>query len=111
MATKIPVVTESGTLFYRVIRDTSERVAEMGRHLQLERVLSELTAKFINLPASQVDQEITSGLEVLAEALDNDRAHLGQVDPASGDNVITHAWCRPGFTARAPDSGGLFPLA
>ena len=84
--------------FYCVIRDTSERVAEMGRHLQLERVLRELTAKFINLPASQVGQEITSGLEVLAEALDNDRAHLGQVDPASGDNVITHAWCRPGFS-------------
>lgn len=99
-----PVVTEGGTLFYCVIRDTSEReaaLAEVGRHLQLERVLSELTAKFINLPPDRVDQEITSGLQVLVESLDNDRAHVGEVDPATGDIVITHAWARPGFAPSA----------
>jgi formate hydrogenlyase transcriptional activator len=96
-----PVITESGMLFCCVIRNTSEREAaleELERHLKLERLLSELIAKFINLPANRVDQEITSGLQVLVEALDNDRAHLGQIDPATGDIVITHAWCRPGFS-------------
>lgn len=97
-----PVVTETGTLFYCVIRDTSEREATLGeleRHFKLERVLSELTAKFINLAPNQVDEEIVSGLQVLVEALDNDRGHLGQIDPATSDIVITHAWCRPGFSA------------
>ena len=96
-----PVITESGMLFCCVIRNISEREAaleEVERHLKLERLLSELTANFINLPANRVDQEITSGLQVLVEALDNDRAHLGQIDPATGDIVITHAWCRPGFS-------------
>lgn len=95
-----PVVTESGMVFYCIIRDTSEREAvldELGRHLKLERASSELITKFINLPANRVDQEITSALQVLVEALDNDRAHLVQVDPVTGDIVITHAWCRPGF--------------
>lgn len=96
-----PVITESGMLFCCVIRNTSERekaLEELERHLKLERLLSELIANFINLPANRVDQEITSGLQVLVQALDNDRAHLGQIDPATGDIVITHAWCRPGFS-------------
>jgi PAS domain S-box-containing protein len=79
-----PVVTESGMVFYCIIRDTSEREAvldELGRHLKLERALSELITKFINLPANRVDQEITSALQVLVEALDNDGAHLGQRIP------------------------------
>lgn len=71
---------------------------ELERHLTLERALSALSAKFINLPADRLDQEISSGLQILVESLDNDRAHLGQIDPATGDIVITHAWCRPGFT-------------
>jgi len=70
-----PVITESGMLFCCVIRNISEREAaleEVERHLKFERLLSELIAKFINLPANRVDQEITSGLQVLVEALDND---------------------------------------
>ena len=96
-----PVIMEGGMLFCCVIRNISEREAaleEVERHLKLERVLSELTARFINLPADRVDPEISSGLQVLVEALDNDRAHLGQIDPVTGDIVITHAWCRPGFS-------------
>jgi PAS domain S-box-containing protein len=95
-----PVVSETSVLFYCVIRDTSQREAaleELERHLKLEQALSGLSGKFINLPADCVDQEITSGLQVLVECLDHDRAHLGQIDPATGDIVITHTWCRPGI--------------
>jgi formate hydrogenlyase transcriptional activator len=96
-----PVVSGSGMLFYCVIRDTSQREAaleELERHLKLEQALNGLSGKFINLPADQLDQEITSGLQILVECLDNDRAHLSQIDLATGDIVITHAWCRPGFS-------------
>jgi PAS domain S-box-containing protein len=95
-----PVVSETSVLFYCVIRDTSQReaaVEELERHLKLEQALSGLSGKFINLPADCVDQEITSGLQVLVDCLDHDRAHLGQIDPATGDIVITHTWCRPGI--------------
>jgi formate hydrogenlyase transcriptional activator len=95
------VVSESGMLFYCVIRDTSKREAaleELERHLKLEEALSGLSAKFINLPADSLDQEITSGLQILVECLDHDRSHLGQIDPATDDIVITHAWCRPGIS-------------
>jgi formate hydrogenlyase transcriptional activator len=95
-----PVVSENGTLFYCVIRDTSERetaLEELERHLKLEQALSGVSGKFMNLPADRLDQEITSGLQLLVESLDHDRTHLGQIDPATGDIVVTHAWCRPGI--------------
>jgi len=94
------LVSESGMLFYCVIRDTSRREAaleELERHLKLEQALTGLSAKFINLPTDRLDQEITSGLQILVECLDHDRSHLAQVDPATGDIVITHAWCQPGI--------------
>ena len=73
-------------------------LAELEQHLKLERVLSELSAQFIDLPANHVDQGITAGLQVLAEAVDNDCAHLGQIDLRTGGIVITHVWCRPDFS-------------
>jgi formate hydrogenlyase transcriptional activator len=95
-----PVVSESGTLLYCVIRDTSQREAmldELEQHLKLEQALSGVSGKFINLPADRLDQEITSGLQALVECLDHDRAHLSQIDPATGDIMVTHVWCRPGI--------------
>lgn len=73
-------------------------VAELEQHLKLERVLSDLSAQFIHLPTNHVGQGITDGLQALAEAVDSDCAHVGQIDPGTGDMVITHAWCRPGFS-------------
>jgi formate hydrogenlyase transcriptional activator len=96
-----PVLTENGMVFYSIIRNTSERAEaqEIARHLQFEQALAGLSAKFINLPSNRVDQEITTGLEKLAEALDTDRATLGKIDPVTGDILITHTWARPGFPA------------
>jgi hypothetical protein len=53
---------ERGTLFYCVIRDTSaaKRCLQRWSVISSLRVLSELSAKFINLPADRVDEEITS---------------------------------------------------
>jgi len=79
-------------------RSSQGALAELERRLKLERVLSELSAQFINLPANHVDQGITDGLQALAEAEDDDCAHLVHIDPGTGDIVTTHAWCRPGFS-------------
>lgn len=93
-----PVSTENGTLLYAIIRDIGERVAarQVVRRLRFEEAVAGLSAKFINLPADRVDQEITSGLCALVEALNTDRATIGTIDPASGDIVVTHTWTRAG---------------
>ena len=95
-----PVSTENGTLFYCVIRDVSRReaaLAEVERHLKLGQALAGLSAKFINLPANQVDQEINSGMQLLVGALDMDRAILGQIDPLTGDILVTHSYAGSGI--------------
>jgi len=66
------------------------------RRLAFEQAIAHLSAKFVNLPPAQVDQEITGGLETLTNALGTDRTNLGQIDPQTGDLVVTHTWTRPG---------------
>jgi len=99
-----PVLTENGIVFYSIMRDTSERVAAQGvaQHLQFEQTLAGLSAKFINLAADRVDEEITSGLRVLVEALNSDCATLSKIDAVTGDILITHTWGRAGLHAFGP---------
>lgn len=103
-----PVKTENGTLFYCVIRDVTSReaaIAELERHLKFERALAALSTKFINLLPKQVDQEINSALQLLVEALDTDRSSLAQIDPMTGDILLTHSYARSGiplFEERIP---------
>lgn len=93
-----PVHTSAGILFCCIIRDISDRVAakEIETLLKFETTLADLSAKFINLSADQVDRGIYSGLQVLIETLGTDRATFAQVDPATGDFLVTHASARPG---------------
>jgi len=95
----IPAPTECDTVSHRFIRDASELAAalQVARHLKFEQAVAGLSARFINLPADQVDAEITCGLQVLTEALGTDRTNFGKIDPATGDIVVTHMWTRAGF--------------
>ena len=94
-----PVSTDRGLLFYSIIRDIGERVTavQLAERLKFEQTVAGLSARFINLPTDRVDSEITSGLEVLVEALDTDRATLSQFEFATGDLAVTHNWARPGI--------------
>jgi formate hydrogenlyase transcriptional activator len=69
---------------------------EVTNLLRFEKRLAGLSAKFINLPADQVDQEIANGLRVLTEALDADRTTVAQIDAHSGDFVVTHSHASAG---------------
>jgi PAS domain S-box-containing protein len=93
-----PVSTPNGRLVYLIIRDLSERNAalKVERNLKFERALSGISTMFVNLPVERVDDEVSNGLRLLGETLEIDRANLGQVDPATGDLVITHWWVREG---------------
>jgi len=94
-----PVPIGDDWIFYSIVRDTSEHVnaVEIANRLRFEQRLAGLSAKFINLPAEQVDQEIENGLRVLTEALDADRVTVAQIDPNTGDFVVTHSHALPGI--------------
>ncbi len=76
---------------HQTLTDTLEE------RLRFETVLSDLSARFINLPADQVDQEIEAALRRLVEAVGLDRSTLFQLSEDEKTLVITHGWAAPGF--------------
>lgn len=82
---------------FAIIHDISVLVAAQKRQREtdFERMLAELSAKFINLEPERVDGEIRSGLQSIAESLNGDRAHIALVQSGSQDVFVTHAWAGP----------------
>ncbi len=75
-------------------QELTERLQEQ---LRFETVLSDLSARFINLPADQVDREIEGALRRLVESLGLDRSTLVQLSEDEKTLVVTHGWAAPGF--------------
>jgi formate hydrogenlyase transcriptional activator len=67
--------------------------------LQFERVISELSAHFVNIPRNQVDQQIELSLERLLAFFDLDRAALLKVSQNKQIATVTHSANAPGIAA------------
>ena len=81
--------------------------------LAFERLLAELSADFVGLPAERIDGAIEDALRRIVQTLHVDRASLTQVSPLTGRIVLTHTWAESGVPS-APvglDSGALAPWA
>jgi formate hydrogenlyase transcriptional activator len=52
---------------------------ELEERLRFETLLAEISSRFINLPADQIDGEIESAQRRICELLDIDRSSLWQV--------------------------------
>ena len=75
--------------------------ADANHRLQFEILLTELSAKFVNVPASQVDSQIEWGLKRIVEFLGVDRCGLGQVSADGTQFMVTHSYQVPGVPASA----------
>ena len=76
--------------------------AELEERLRFEALLVDLSARFVKVPADQVDRTIEEAQRHIVQALGLDRSTLLQRADAGDDLVITHAWAVPGF---APQPG------
>ena len=77
---------------------------------RFERLLVDLSAGFINLPTSRIDEAIDDGLRRIVEALGIDRSTLNSRSPATGRIEITHSYAVPGVeraTTLGPGAGTL----
>ena len=63
---------------------------------RFERLLLDLSAGFINLPAARIDGAIDDGLRRIVEALGVDRSTLNAKLPATGRVESTHSYAVPG---------------
>jgi signal transduction histidine kinase len=75
---------------------SSESSVTESELLRFERLLSTLSATFINLPAGQMDQAIEESLAQIVATLGIDRSTLHRVLPLTGHIEVTHSFARPG---------------
>ena len=65
--------------------------------IRFERLLADLSSRFVNLPPSEVDHQIEQGLQQIVEALDVDRSGLAEFSGDGKEFIVTHAWAREGY--------------
>ena len=83
----------AGKLIYAAARDVTERKqAEQAleERLRFERLVSETSARFVNIPPDRVDSEIEYGLRQILEFFQVDRCGLAQILPGKTSWQITH---------------------
>jgi transcriptional regulator with GAF, ATPase, and Fis domain len=81
------------------VAELPQLIHQFEERLRFETVLSDLSARFINLPADQVDREIEGALKRLVEAVGLERGTLAQLADDGQTLVVTHSWVAPGFEA------------
>jgi transcriptional regulator with GAF, ATPase, and Fis domain len=67
-----------------------------------ERFLSDLSKKFIALPADEVDANIETGLKIVTELLNGDRAALLEFSEDRKELHVTHSWSVEGIDQVGP---------
>jgi len=87
--------------------------AELEDRLRFERLITDLSAEFVNLDTDLIDGAIQDAQRRIVDALDLDRSTLFQFSDDAAELIFTHYWSRPGFPPPPlmPSPAGLFPWA
>ncbi len=79
-----------------VLNDEPSAETAIHERLRFETLLADMSTRFVNLPADQIDQEIENGLERIAEVLQIDRCSVAQFSEKRTKLKLTHAFALPG---------------
>jgi PAS domain S-box-containing protein len=107
LRTEIPIV-ENGMVvhIWGITRDITERKradAELADRLRFETLLAELSARFVHVPAGQIDGEIKDAQRRVCESLALDACSLWQVRPETPSFIpLTHIY-RPSGEVPIPE--------
>ena len=88
--------------------------AELEERLRFETLLTEISARFVNLPASQVDSEIEDAQHAICKCLALDHSSLWQVSREDPDHLyLTHLYRAPELSPPPERMSGseFFPWA
>ncbi len=69
---------------------------ELEALLEFERMLTDLSSRFVHLLPAHVDAEIVSSMQQMCEVIGLDRCSLAKYDESSGQFHITHRWAAQG---------------
>jgi PAS domain S-box-containing protein len=86
--------------FVAICADITEQKrveAELAEKLRLQRLLAELSSRFVALPSEHVNAAIEETQRLIVETLGLDRSTLWQLVKHGPGMVLTHCWQRPGW--------------
>jgi PAS domain S-box-containing protein len=111
-ATKAPILDDTGrvTGIVGISRDITERIrAEeaLQRRVEFERVITTLSARFINLPAGEIDDAINRALQVIGELAGVDRSYIFLFYDNANKMDNTHEWCADGIEPQIQKLKGI----
>jgi len=90
--------------------DARPSADDLQQRLDFETLVSELSSRFIHLPADEVDSEIEDALRCVCKPLGVDLAVLWQwSDVDAGVAVVTHVYAREAMQAPGPLRQEQFP--
>ncbi len=84
-----------------MLHDITEQEADrqtIRKQLELQKVLIDISSKYINMDLSDLELNIQNSLEELANFVEADRAYIFKYEFESEATSNTHEWCAPGIT-------------
>ncbi|MGA7983247.1 MAG: GAF domain-containing protein [Chromatiaceae bacterium] len=82
-------------------REANRSVQALRYLANFERLIINLSGRFINVRADTIDLEIDHALQALGNCADVDRSYIFQFSPDGTRMTNTHEWCAPGIEATA----------
>lgn len=88
---------------------TKEKEAERAlmRYAEMQRILINLSTKYIDLPLAEVEQAINDSLRELGEFVGADRSYVFDFNRDKGVCSNTYEWCAPGITPEIQNNQNL----
>src|SRR4051794_15583392 len=75
---------------------------QLEERLRFERLLTDLSATFVNVAADLVDAQIEHALERLVDFLGIERSSFGQISEDDKAILVTHSYVAPGYPPLPP---------
>ena len=107
----IPRLRLLGEIFVNALERREAKLI-LEERLRFETLLSEISARFVNLPADRMDSEIEDAQRRICEILDLDRSTLLQVFEGESPTLLLTHWHQPSESPLPPklmNAGDLFP--
>lgn len=82
--------------YKELVQNLADLEIKTEERLRFERVLTELSAAFVKIPANNLDAKVSSVIQSISEILGVDRTDFVQMVRGSGQTEITHSWTNKG---------------
>jgi transcriptional regulator with GAF, ATPase, and Fis domain len=107
---KFPLLDERGVPYALCgiatnINRLKQAEAKLEESLLFEKLITGLSAKFINIPTNKIDRAIEEGLRTISESLDVQRSNFFQVSDCGKQLTITHSYEAQGVKKALPRIG------